>query len=88
MEMTRARTTLSRVAVLLLVPLATSRAATPGSNNIKLDIAYRTTSQGPLRLDLHYPAAPKAGAGYPLVLFTHGGGWAAGSKTIGDRGVR
>lgn len=59
-----------------------------GSDAIKLDVVYKTVEEGPLRLDLHYPAAPKAGEKYPLVLFTHGGGWAAGSKTIGDRGVR
>ncbi len=54
----------------------------------KLDVAYKSVAGKPLRLDLHYPAAPKTGAKYPLVLFTHGGGWAAGSKTIGNRGVR
>ncbi len=64
------------------VHAADERAAT------KLDVIYKTTEQGPLKLDLHYPAAPKAGDRFPLVLFTHGGGWSAGSKTIGDRGVR
>jgi acetyl esterase/lipase len=54
----------------------------------KLDITYKTTTQGPLKLDLHYPVVPKAGAKFPLVLFTHGGGWTTGDKTIGDRGVR
>ncbi len=54
----------------------------------KLDVTYKTTIQGALQLDLHYPAAPKPGDKFPLVLFTHGGGWAAGNKTIGDRGVR
>ena len=54
----------------------------------KLDVIYKTTEQGPLKLDLHYPAAPKAGDKFPLVVFTHGGGWSAGNKTIGDRGVR
>jgi acetyl esterase/lipase len=54
----------------------------------KLDVIYKTTEQGPLKLDLHYPAAPKAGDKFPLVLFTHGGGWSAGNKTIGTKGVR
>lgn len=54
----------------------------------KRDVTYKTVGQVPLKLDLHYPAAPKAGDKFPLVLFTHGGGWAAGNKTIGDRGVR
>jgi acetyl esterase/lipase len=74
--------------VLLLAHLVTSHAATPNSDKTKLDIAYKTTEQGSLRLDLHYPATPKAGAKYPLVVFTHGGGWSVGNKTIGDRGVR
>ena len=56
-------------------------------------MVYKTTPQGPLKLDLHYPEPPKPGAKYPLVVFTHGGGWAAGSKTIcyesvEGRGVR
>jgi acetyl esterase/lipase len=58
------------------------------STTTKLDVTYKTAAQGPLKLDLHYPAAPKAGDKFPLVVFTHGGGWAAGNKTIGDRGVR
>lgn len=62
--------------------------AEPNPTTTKLDVTYKTTVQGPLKLDLHYPAAPKAGTKYPLVIFTHGGGWAAGNKTIGDRGVR
>ena len=58
------------------------------SSAIQCDVVYKTTPQGPLKLDLHYPESPKTGAKYPLVIFTHGGGWAAGNKTIGDRGVR
>ena len=78
------------LACLLLKPVAALNAAplaTPGSDQTKLDIVYKTTAQGPLRLDLHYPAAPKPGAKYPLVIFTHGGGWTTGDKSI-DRGVR
>ena len=75
------------VAALLLWPFAAVHAA-GGDATTKLNIIYKTTEQGPLRLDLHYPAAPKPGAKYPLVVFTHGGGWAAGNKAIGDRGVR
>ena len=39
---------------------------------IQCDVVYKTTPQGPLKLDLHYPESPKPGAKYPLVLFTHG----------------
>lgn len=76
------------VAELLLMIVSASRAETSSQTAIKLDVTYKTTAQGPLKLDLHYPAAPKAGDKYPFVLFMHGGGWAAGNKTIGERGVR
>ncbi|MEY4384977.1 MAG: Carboxylesterase NlhH [Verrucomicrobiota bacterium] len=76
------------VAEMLLMIVSASRAETPSQTATKLDVTYKTTAQGPLKLDLHYPAAPKAGDKFPLVLFMHGGGWAAGNKTIGDRGVR
>lgn len=80
--------TFTLLTALLLVPLAALHAAESGSPTIRLDVTYKTTAQGPLRLDLHYPTSPKPGAQYPLVLFTHGGGWAAGNKTIGTTGVR
>jgi len=83
-----AKLTLISIAVLLLAPFAVSQAETLAATSSKLDVVYKKTEQGPLKLDLHYPAAPKTGAKVPLVLFTHGGGWAAGTKTIGDRGVR
>ncbi len=63
-------------------------AVKPDSLSLKRDIIYKTTSQGPLGLDLHYPASSPGEGGYPLVLFTHGGGWAAGSKDLGERGLR
>jgi hypothetical protein len=73
---------------LLLAPHVALRADGRALATMKLDVIYKTTGQGPLKPDLHHPAAPKAGTKYPLVLFTHGGGWAAVNKTIGDRGVR
>lgn len=47
--------------------------------HLKPDIVYKTTPQGELHLDLYYPEVEPAGK-YPVVLYTHGGGWAAGSK--------
>ena len=79
---------LSLVAAFWVAQIAVLQADTPAATTTKLDVTYKTTAQGPLKLDLHYPAAPKAGAKVPLVLFTHGGGWAAGTKTIWDRGAR
>mgnify|MGYP001438098302 CR=1 FL=1 len=81
------RRTLALIALLLATPAAL-HAAESGDTTVKLDIAYKTIEQRSLCLDLHYPAAPKPGAKYPLVVFTHGGGWSAGNKTIPDRGVR
>lgn len=66
---------------------AQAQATGAASASTHLDVIYKTTEKGPLKLDLHYPAAPQAGAEFPLVLFTHGGGWVTGDKTI-ERGVR
>jgi acetyl esterase/lipase len=77
---------LALLATLLLAQFVTAHAAKPGSDKTQLDITYKTTTQGPLCLDLHYSTVPQAGAKYPLVIFTHGGGWAAGDKSL--EGVR
>ena len=57
--------------------------AAPASDHtpihLQADIVYKTTAAGELHLDLFYPATELVGA-YPLVVYTHGGGWAAGSK--------
>ena len=47
--------------------------------HLQADIVYKTTGAGELHLDLFYPTTELVGA-YPLVVYTHGGGWAAGSK--------
>lgn len=80
--------TLSLTFALVLASFSVLRADSSTSIATKLDIVYKTTDQGPLRLDLHYPAEQKASDRFPLVVFTHGGGWTAGNKTIGERGVR
>lgn len=46
---------------------------------LKENIVYKTTPEGKLHLDLFYPVTELSGK-YPLVIYTHGGGWAAGSK--------
>lgn len=61
----------------LLLQAAQLDASTP--INLQADRVYKTTAEGELRLDLFYPATELEGA-YPLVVYTHGGGWAAGSK--------
>lgn len=49
--------------------------------NLQADRVYKTTADGDLQLDLYYPTTKLAGA-YPLVIYTHGGGWAAGNKNL------
>ncbi len=46
---------------------------------VKTDIVYKTIGKKELHLDLYYPEQKPAGK-YPVVVYTHGGGWAAGSK--------
>lgn len=47
----------------------------------KLNMVYKQTPQGDLLLDLYYPAGTSDPRGvHPIVVYTHGGGWAAGSK--------
>ena len=72
---------------LILLPLilvsGVSLRAEPATDNApihrKVDIVYKTMAEKDLHLDLFYPATELVGA-YPLVVYTHGGGWAAGSK--------
>ena len=45
----------------------------------KLNVLYKSTPQEELYLDIYYPT-DRAKAKLPTVFYTHGGGWAAGSK--------
>ncbi|WP_197231668.1 hypothetical protein [Novipirellula artificiosorum] len=45
----------------------------------KLEVIYKKTPEGDMPLDLYYPTANRA-AKCPVIIYTHGGGWAAGSK--------
>ena len=57
------------------------REATPlkSKGEQKLNIVYKQTPVGDQKLDLFYPAQ-KSTSPYPVIVYTHGGGWAAGSK--------
>ena len=46
----------------------------------KLNILYKTTNEENLYLDIYYPKNKKVGQKLPVVIYTHGGGWAAGSR--------
>ncbi|GHC46838.1 alpha/beta hydrolase [Roseibacillus persicicus] len=52
----------------------------------KLDLVYKKVLQKQLALDLYYPIANRESSS-PVVIYTHGGGWAAGSKLNISRGV-
>ncbi len=45
----------------------------------KLNVVYKTVGKRELQLDLYYPTA-KQGETTPVIFYTHGGGWAAGSR--------
>lgn len=45
----------------------------------ELEVTYKTVGDKALKLDLYYPN-PKPDQPIPVVVFTHGGGWAAGSR--------
>ncbi len=45
----------------------------------KLEVLYKQASGQDLHLDLYYPTKNPADK-FPVVIFTHGGGWAAGSR--------
>ncbi|MGJ8694674.1 MAG: alpha/beta hydrolase fold domain-containing protein [Verrucomicrobiaceae bacterium] len=51
----------------------------------KLDLTYKTVGKKELKLDLYYPTANKADKA-PLLIYTHGGGWAAGSRAGAAKG--
>lgn len=46
----------------------------------KLNILYKKTKEENLYLDIYYPKNRKEGQKLPVVIYTHGGGWATGSR--------
>ena len=46
----------------------------------KLNVLYKKTKEEDLYLDIYYPKNRKEGQKLPVVIYTHGGGWAVGSK--------
>lgn len=51
------------------------------------NVAYKSVSaKRSLLLDLYYPDSISKSSKLPLVVYTHGGGWAAGSKDAAKRG--
>ena len=46
----------------------------------KLNVLYKETKEENLYLDIYYPKNRKVDQKLPVVIYTHGGGWAAGSR--------
>ena len=49
----------------------------------KLDLPYAATENPRQRLDLYLPKSRKSDKPLPVIVFIHGGGWQAGSKSSG-----
>ena len=51
----------------------------------KLDVVYKKVGERELQLDLYFPTAKQVKTS-PLIIYTHGGGWSAGSRFGAARG--
>lgn len=51
----------------------------------KLEVVYKSIAGRDLKLDLYYPTAKRTEKS-PVIVFTHGGGWAAGNRYKVARG--
>lgn len=76
-----------RLLILLFTVVIHTATSWGAAINIQADIPYKTTPAGTLLLDLHYPEKELSGV-YPLVIYTHGGGWGAGSKANASNGSK
>lgn len=50
-------------------------------NEVRLDVEYKKVGDMSLKMDVFYPDSRPLKT-YPLVVFTHGGGWVGGSKQL------
>jgi acetyl esterase/lipase len=73
----------SIAALLFLITLAWPGRALHAEGESVLNIVYKSTPAGDLVLDLYYPEKKDPSGKTPLVVYTHGGGWATGSRNKG-----
>lgn len=70
----------NRDSVITLAELALDRGRYLETTGLqKRDVVYKTVGKKQLALDLYYPTANDSEQ-RPVIVYTHGGGWAAGSK--------
>ena len=50
------------------------------NGSVNLNVKYKTTKEEDLYLDIYYPPSKSDMAIYPVLIYTHGGGWFNGSK--------
>ena len=55
----------------------------PENIDAKLDLPYAATENPRQRLDLYLPKSRQGDKPLPVIVFIHGGGWQAGSKSSG-----
>ncbi|WP_158973917.1 alpha/beta hydrolase fold domain-containing protein [Cellulophaga sp. L1A9] len=48
--------------------------------DINLNVKYKSTKEEDLYLDIYYPSKKAEANKYPIIIYTHGGGWFNGSK--------
>ncbi len=78
---------LTAILLTLFVCLSPASAERPAKNRTaletgyprKLDVVYRKVGKRELQFDMYYPPAGSAKP-CPVIVYTHGGGWAAGSR--------
>lgn len=73
----------SIAALLLLAMAAWPGTALHAEGESILNVVYKSTPEGDLVLDLYYPEKKDPSGKHPLVVYTHGGGWATGSRNMG-----
>lgn len=51
-----------------------------GIDAVRQEFIYSQVEKSELALDIYYPRSKKPPAGYPVIVWFHGGGWISGSK--------
>lgn len=80
-------TTISTALLLSLLPTAAKEKKLSLAEEFenKQDVVYKTVDQRPMALDIFYPASGTQ-TPCPTIIYTHGGGWAVGSKRAASSG--